>query len=50
MKDIISFCVKTSSAFTDDINKTENELAILLEKKTYDAVKQTIDKNQNIYN
>ena len=50
MKDIISFCVKTSSAFTDDINKTENELAILLEKKTYDAVKQTINKNQNIYN
>ena len=44
MKDIISFCIKTSSAFTDDINKTENKLTILLEKKTYDKVKQTINK------
>ena len=50
MKDIISFCIKTSSAFTDDINKTENKLTILLEKKTYDKVKQTINKNQSIYN
>ena len=48
MKDIISFCIKTSSALTDDINKTENELTNLLEKKTYEEVKQTIDKNQNI--
>ena len=32
---------------TDDINKTENELTTLLEKKTYEEVKQTIDKNQN---
>ena len=48
MKDIISFCIKTSFALTNDINKTENELTILLEKKTYDEVKQTIDKIQNI--
>ena len=48
MKDIISFCIKTSSELTDDINKTENELTTLLEKKTYEEVKQTIDKNQNI--
>ena len=35
MKDITSFCIKTSSALTDDINKTENELTALLEKKAY---------------
>ena len=45
---MISFCIKTSSALTDDINKTENELTTLLEKKTYEKVKQTIDKNQNV--
>ena len=50
MKDIISFCRKTSSEPTDDISKTENELTTLLEKKTYEEVKQTIDKNQNIRN
>ena len=49
MKNIISFYVKTSSALTDDINKTENELTTLLEKKTYEEVKQTLDKNQNIH-
>ena len=48
MEDIISFCIKTSSELTDDISKTENELTTLLEKKTYEEVKQTIDKNQNI--
>lgn len=41
MKDIIS-CVKTSSA------QMENELTTLLEKKTYEEVKQIINKNQNI--
>ena len=48
MEGIISFCIKSSSTLTDDINKTENELTTLLEKKTYEEVKQTIDKNQNI--
>ena len=47
MKDIMSFSIKTSSELTDHINKTENELTTLLEKKTYEEVKQTIDKNQN---
>ena len=50
MKDIIFFCIRTSSALTDDINKMENGHTILLENKTYDEVKQTIDKNQNICN
>ena len=49
MKDIF-FCIRTSSALTDDINKTKNGNTILLENKTYDEVKQTIDKNQNICN
>ena len=40
MKNIIFFCIKTSFALTNDINKMENELTILLEKK--------IDKIQNI--
>ena len=48
MKDIISFCIKTCSALIDDINKMENELATPLEKKSYEEVKRTIDKNQNI--
>ena len=48
MKDIISFCIKTSSELTDDISKTENELTTLFENKTYEEVKQTVDKNQNI--
>ena len=36
IKDIISFCIKTSPALTYDISKNENELTILLEKKKYD--------------
>ena len=46
MKDIISFCIKTSSELTDDNNKMENEITTLLEKKTYEEVKHTIDKNK----
>ena len=34
-----------SSTLTDDINKTENEIKIVTEKKTYDEVKLTINKN-----
>ena len=44
IKDIMyKNCIKTSSALTYDISKTENELTILLEKKKYDEVKQKID-------
>ena len=43
IKDITSFCIKTSPALTYDISKKENELTILLEKKKYDEVKQKTD-------
>ena len=43
MKDIVSFCIKTSSARTDDISKRQNKVTILIEKKNYEEVKQTLD-------
>ena len=46
IKDIIPFCIKTSSALTDDINKMENKLTILLERKTYEEVKKQSAKTK----
>ena len=40
------FCIKTSSALTDDINKMENKLTILLERKTYEEVKKQSAKTK----
>ena len=38
-----------SSALADDEIKKTGKYTILLKKKTCDKVKQTIDKNQNIW-
>ena len=45
MKDIANFCKTPFSKLAHEIKETENEL---LEKETYEEIKETINANQNI--
>ena len=48
LKDIVNFCKTTISKLANKIKETENELIQLLEKETYEQIKETINTNQNI--
>ena len=43
-----NFCKRTISKLANKIKETENELIQLLEKETFEEIKETINTNQNI--